>query len=71
VNYGDEKHWQVGDIVTRDGSDEQRIDAISECRDLIIVTCIKAPDTPWCAIGETEENATRRYNFVRKGVASQ
>ena len=65
--------FQTGDIVTRDGSDRQRILEVSECGDLIHVECVKEPigwlnddgtrDAPWCKIGETEWNLARRYSF--------
>lgn len=59
----DHKMFRVGDIVTRDGSDLQRIDAINDARDLIDVTCIRAPRSGWCVVGETESNIARRYSY--------
>lgn len=59
--------WQVGDIISRDGSDEQEILYINEARDLVEVKCIKAPDEPWCCLGEIETNLHARYSFVRSG----
>lgn len=62
-----ERYWQLGDIVSRDGSDEHEILEISETRDVILVRCIKAPSDGWCEVGEEERNATRRYHFIRPG----
>lgn len=68
-----ESCWQVGDIVSRDGNDEQEILSFNESRDLIEVKCIKEPpiyegsDEPWCRLGDVEHNLTRRYSFVRPG----
>lgn len=65
--------WQVGDIVSRDGNDEQEILSFNEGRDLIEVRCIKEPpayegsNEPWCRIGDVEDNLARRYEFVRPG----
>lgn len=68
-----EELWKAGDIVTRDGNDEHEILEINEPRDLISVVCVKEPpiyegsDEPWTKLGETEDNLTRRYDFVRPG----
>lgn len=65
--------WQVGDIVSRDGNDEQEIVSFNDARDLIEVKCIKEPPVyeggtePWCRLGDLENNLTRRYSFVRPG----
>jgi ParB-like chromosome segregation protein Spo0J len=59
--------WQIGDIVSRDGSDEQEILHINETRDLIEVKCVKVPSAPWCCLGEIEINLTSRYSYVRPG----
>jgi len=65
--------WKVGDIVTRDGSDEHEILDIGFCGDLINVKCIKEPniykgsDSPWTTLGEEEWNTPWRYDFVRGG----
>ncbi|NKJ77741.1 hypothetical protein [Rhizobium leguminosarum] len=65
--------FQVGDIVTRDGTDRQRIVEIGEHSDIMLVECIKAPlgyrnedgsrDKPWCQVGEQEWNLPRRYSY--------
>lgn len=57
----------VGDIVTRDGTDEHevlRIDAGDNC---MHVRCIKAPASGWAKVGEDEFNLIRRYTFLRPG----
>lgn len=59
--------WKVGDIVTRDGTDEHEIVGINESRDLLDLVCIKEPADKWIAIGERDSNLTRRYSFVRPG----
>jgi hypothetical protein len=73
-----ELKFQVGDIVTRDGTDRQRVLEIDD--DLITVECIREPvtyepgDAPWCLLGERETNVTRRYSWpedATDGVAHQ
>ncbi|RXR28977.1 hypothetical protein [Sphingobium fluviale] len=66
--------FKVGDIVTRDGTDLQKIIEINDVGDLILVECVKEPlgylnddgsrGTPWCAIGEQEWNLSRRYEHA-------
>lgn len=66
--------FKPGDIVTRDGTDRQRVIEINDAGDLMLVECIKAPlgwlnddgsrDAPWCEIGEQEWNLQRRYVFA-------
>jgi hypothetical protein len=74
------RHFVVGDIVTRDGRDEQRVTATTEeragpgCPEMITVECIKEPPgfvdddgsvwEPWCKLGDVEENLTRRHCYV-------
>lgn len=57
--------WRVGDIVTRDGTDEHEIVGIGE--DMLDLICIKEPDDKWIAVGERDSNLIRRYSFVRPG----
>ena len=59
-----EEDWEVGDIVTRDGMDEQEVIEISNMGTLI-VKCIKEPMDSWCKLGDEEMNLTSRYLFVR------
>jgi hypothetical protein len=67
--------WRVGDVVTRDGTDEHIITQIAdrpqEFGDVMTVKCIKEPaqdgfgNPPWCKLGEEESNLTRRYTWLR------
>lgn len=61
----DQAQWKVGDIVSRDGSDEHRIESIDDNQ--IDVVCIKSPSEPWISVGDRETNMKRRYHFVRSG----
>lgn len=65
--------FRVGDLVTRDGTDLQRV--IEANGDLITVECVKEPlgwlqedgvtrDEPWCKVGDREENLARRYEHA-------
>lgn len=70
--------FQVGDIVTRDGTDRQRVIEINDAGDLMLVECIKAPlgyfnedssrDKPWCDVGDQEWNLPRRYSYPEELV---
>jgi hypothetical protein len=53
--------FQVGDIVTRDGSDLQRI--ISATDDVVEVECVRPPRSRWCRVGERETNMAARYSY--------
>lgn len=65
--------FRVGDIVTRDGTDRQRIIEINDAGDLIHVECIRAPlgwlnddgsrGASWCEIGDREWNIPWRYDY--------
>lgn len=57
----------VGDIVTRDGTDEHEIIEIQPGDNCMTVRCIKEPLSGWTTIGEEEFNLIRRYTFVRPG----
>lgn len=66
-------HFRVGDIVTRDGADLQRVISTNgddqQGPDMIEVECIREPATdklspiPWCRLGEREDNLARRYSY--------
>ncbi len=63
--------YEVGDIVTRDGTDEHIIKDIDYDFMLVGVECVKEPSTsgknePWTKIGEYESNLIRRYSLIRK-----
>ena len=71
----DELAFKVGDLVTRDGTDIQRvIRADDDVCGTITVVCIKEPlgwlnddgtrGPPWCKIGDEESNLARRYSFA-------
>lgn len=63
-----EPNFKVGDLVSRDGSDVQRIIKTNatpdSAPDLITVICIVAPRTGWCDVGDVEDNLASRYNYV-------
>ncbi|MBN8973151.1 MAG: hypothetical protein J0H51_14180 [Rhizobiales bacterium] len=73
--------FRVGDIVTRDGSDRQRVIGTDADGDdaptTITVECIKEPNTdelspaPWCRVGETEFNLARRYSYADNTIDGQ
>lgn len=66
--------FRVGDLVTRDGTDVQRVIEIDDDGECITVKCVKEPlgllledgtrAAPWCRVGETEFNLARRYEFA-------
>jgi len=58
--------FAVGDIVTRDGDDEQVITSIDFDWGMLEVLCIKPAD--WIGFGEDEGNLIRRYQFVRSAA---
>lgn len=58
--------FEVGDIVSRDGSDEQRILDIDYDWGIMTVECVKEPTSKWILKGEKESNLIRKYNLVRK-----
>lgn len=73
--------FRVGDIVTRDGTDRQRVietDAEGDHAPFTItVECIKEPvveycdgtfGEPWIRIGEREFNLARRYNYADDAI---
>lgn len=55
--------FQPGDLVTRDGSDVQRVIRMI-ADDTIEIECVKASAHGWCRIGEREINMARRYEFA-------
>ena len=65
-----EEKWDVGDIVSRTGSDEQIIKSIDHEWGTLSVVVIKEdnPDDDGhtvFSIGDEEFNLMRRYSFVR------
>lgn len=65
--------FNVGDIVTRDGTDEHLVYDDGRDGGNIGVICIKAPRSydggePWTSVGEAERNLARRYTLVRRAT---
>ena len=58
--------FQVGDIVTRSGDDEQVILSIDSDWFTMEILCIKAG--AFMPFGESESNLIRRYEFVRSAA---
>jgi hypothetical protein len=54
--------FKIGDIVTRDGTDRQKIVEIHG-EDAITVECTVAPKSGWCVIGQRELNLAGRYQY--------
>lgn len=72
-----ETFFDIGDIVSRDGTDEHLVFMAGGPGENIGVICIKEPqgdlhqdgvtrDEPWTEFGETEYNLANRYSLVRK-----
>jgi hypothetical protein len=66
--------FEVGDIVTRDGTDRQRVIEVDDDGMCMEVECIQAPapysegEKPWCEVGEREHNLQRRYTYADDAV---
>lgn len=60
--------FEVGDIVSRDGSDRHEVIIGEDEWPTIRVRCIKAPDMPWTSVGVEEDNLARRYQLITKGI---
>ncbi|MEE7440907.1 hypothetical protein [Methylobacterium oryzae] len=62
------RFFEVGDLVTRDGTDIHRVvshnGSGSHAPDGFTVVCVKAPADGWTEVGETEFNVCRRYDWV-------
>ena len=58
--------WEVGDIVSRNGSDEQIIESIDYPYMLLEVRCIKEDVYGVFKVGDLESNLIRRYERIRK-----
>lgn len=62
------KGFQVGDLVTRDGTDVHFIDSHNGCDiyepDMLEVVCIIEPENKWIKVGEKESNLARRYQYL-------
>lgn len=60
--------FEIGDIVTRDGTDRHLVYIPCEQGNNVGVICIEAPSDPWTAIGETELNYEARYSLVARAA---
>lgn len=56
--------FAIGDIVSRDGTDRQRVIYIDDEGYAMTVVCTKAPESGWCKVGDEEYNLCRRYDFA-------
>lgn len=56
--------FEVGDLVSRDGSDIHRVLYVQEDRNCMEVVCVRAPTSGWCKVGDTEFNMCRRYEYA-------
>ena len=65
-----EAEFKPGDIVSRDGTDQHLVTKRDPGALIMTVVCTQAPETAWCAVGETETNLCRRYSLVRPGTES-
>ncbi len=63
--------FKIGDIVTRNGTDEHLIMDINEPGDLIHVQCLSADPGGIYQVGDEEWNIPTRYDFVRSSVDIQ
>jgi hypothetical protein len=71
--------FKVGDLVTRDGTDIQRVVEVDCGGQTITVECVREPlgwleedgvtrSEPWCRVGEREFNMARRYQFASEVI---
>jgi len=66
------KTWQqfeVGDVVSRMGDDEQVIVGINDLGDMLDLRCIKSNDV--FSVGDTECNCADMYEYIRSPNASR
>lgn len=57
-----EHDFKVGDLVTRDGTDVQRVTRADSGDNIIDVLCLKAPSSGWASVGDVENgNLACRY----------
>lgn len=64
-----DRYFQVGDLVTRDGTDVQRVIKVFGADgyppERMVVVCVKAPSGGWCMVGDEEDNLCGRYRLVQ------
>lgn len=58
------KRIEIGNVVTRDGTDRHVVVAIDYDWGTLVVECITAPKTKWIKKGERESNLISRYKLV-------
>ncbi len=63
------RSFAIGDIVTRDGSDRQKVIEVGEYND-ITVECVEAARGGWCRVGDREVNLEGRYQLVTRAQGS-
>lgn len=54
-----DREFDVGDYVTRDGTDVQLVKATNGYTGTFV--CVVSPKSKWCEIGDEEDNLCRRY----------
>lgn len=60
--------YHEGDFVTRDGSDVQLVKDMTSDGFAATFVCVVAPLSGWCAVGDEENNACRRYERVTRNA---
>lgn len=67
------RYFEVGDLVTRDGTDIHRVvshnGSDGYAPDGFTVVCVKAPPDGWTEVGEAESNVCSRYDWVEEPPA--
>jgi len=58
------KQLQVGDYVTRDGTDVHLVTYLTDDGTFGDFKCIREPSEKWTDVGDTESNISRRYTFL-------
>lgn len=70
--YGN-RFFEVGDLVTRDGTDIHRVvehnGSPGHAPDGFTVVCVSPPADGWCEVGDEEFNICRRYEWVTDPLA--
>lgn len=72
--YGN-RFFEVGDLVTRDGTDIHRVvdhnGSDGHAPDGMTVVCVKAPSGGWTKVGEEEFNVCRRYEWLDEAIEGE
>ena len=53
----------MNDLVTRDGTDVQKVLYVQPDQHCMEVICVVAPASDWCKVGDIEFNLCRCYDF--------